>query len=132
MLLVVAVAAFFHLRRDRGVISVSTTEGFAGSASCRGCHERFYELWAPSHHGLTMQPFTSEFAQAELTPQSQDIVVGDYSYRAEITEGESWVLENGPHGKENRLGIVHVMGGKNVYFFLTPIERGRLQTLPVA
>ena len=24
------------------------------------------------------------------------------------------------------------MGGKNVYYFLTPMERGRLQTLPVA
>ena len=24
------------------------------------------------------------------------------------------------------------MGGKNVYYFLTPMERGRLQTLPLA
>ena len=31
-----------------------------GSRSCRACHERFYELWAPSHHGTAMQPFTAE------------------------------------------------------------------------
>jgi len=28
--------------------------------------------------------------------------------------------------------MVHGLGGKNVYYFLTPMERGRLQTLPVA
>jgi len=28
--------------------------------------------------------------------------------------------------------IAHVMGGKNVYYFLTPMDRGRLQVLPVA
>ncbi len=37
--------------------------GFVGSASCRSCHEQFYELWAPSHHGLAMQPYTEEFAR---------------------------------------------------------------------
>ena len=28
--------------------------------------------------------------------------------------------------------MLHALGGKNVYYFLTPLERGRLQTLPVA
>ena len=28
--------------------------------------------------------------------------------------------------------IEYVLGGKNVYYFLTPLEKGRLQTLPVA
>src|SRR5690349_22286822 len=32
--------------------------GYAGSSSCRECHAHFYELWAPSHHGLAMQPYT--------------------------------------------------------------------------
>jgi len=35
---------------------------FAGSASCRECHERFYQLWAPSRHGLAMQAFSAELA----------------------------------------------------------------------
>jgi tetratricopeptide (TPR) repeat protein len=105
--------------------------GYAGTQSCRECHEKFYQLWAPSHHGLAMQPYTDIFAQGELTPQSQDIVIEDYRYRAETGPGQGWVLENGPGGQK-KYPIQHVLGGKYVYYFLTPMERGRLQTLPVA
>ena len=105
--------------------------GYVGSVSCRECHERFYQLWAPSLHGLAMQPFTAEFAKAQLTAQTTDIVVGDYRYRAEFDDKSGWVRERGPDG-EKRYPIEHVMGGKNVYYFLAPTARGRLQTLPVA
>jgi hypothetical protein len=39
---------------------------YAGSSSCRECHERFYQLWSTSMHGLAMQPYTPEFAKARL------------------------------------------------------------------
>jgi len=104
---------------------------FSGSASCRQCHERFYKLWAPSHHGLAMQPYTAEFAGANLTSQAADIKIGRFQYRAEIEADKGWVREIGPEGK-NTYPIAHVLGGKNVYYFLTPYERGRLQTLPLA
>ena len=104
---------------------------YAGSVSCRECHERFYELWAPSHHGLAMQPYTAEFAVASLTPQNEEIRVGKYGYRAFVLAEEGYVLERGPDGEE-KYPIEHVMGGKNVYYFLAPTVRGRLQTLPVA
>ncbi len=105
--------------------------GFVGSASCRGCHEQFYELWAPSHHGLAMQPYTPELAAAEFTPHAEDIVIGEYRYRMDVTGQRGQVIEKGPDG-EKRYPIEHVMGGKNVYYFLTPYIRGRLQTLPIA
>ncbi|MBC8421046.1 MAG: tetratricopeptide repeat protein [Desulfobacterales bacterium] len=111
--------------------SSSKYEGYIGSTSCRECHEKFYKLWAPSHHGLAMQHYTRELARKSLTPQTDDIVMGDYRYRAEIQPGRGWVLERGPKG-EKKYPMVHVLGGKNVYYFLTPMERGRLQTLPVA
>ena len=106
-------------------------EPFAGSASCRQCHEPFYQLWAPSHHGLAMQPYAFEFAQANLKVPEAPVKIGNHEYVACIGREEGWVLERGPDG-EKRHGIVHVKGGKNVYYFLTPMERGRLQTLPVA
>jgi len=108
---------------------VSRTKGFTGSVSCRECHEKFYKLWAPSHHGTAMQPFTRGFASSKLTPQTKDIVVGKIRYRAEI--GSGVVRESGPQG-EKRYQIKHALGGKNVFYFLTPMKRGRLQTLPVA
>ena len=107
------------------------TSAFVGAKSCRDCHEDFYRLWSTSHHGLAMQPYSAAFAKANLTVQKSDITIGDRKYRAEIGEGMGWVRETGPHG-ERKYPIAHVMGGKNIYYFLTPLERGRLQVLPVA
>ncbi len=102
---------------------------YAGSASCRECHERFYQLWATSMHGLAMQPYTAVFAKEKLTPPQGDVPIGKDLYRADIDEGV--VIETGPEGKR-KYPIEHVLGGKNVYYFLTPYKKGRLQTLPVA
>jgi Tfp pilus assembly protein PilF len=104
---------------------------YAGSASCRECHEPFYQRWAPSHHGLAMQDFTSEFAARSLTEQTTEVQNGGRRYRVERAGNAGWVREQGPEG-EKKYPILHVLGGKNVFYFLTAMERGRLQTLPVA
>lgn len=79
-----------------------------------------------------MQPYTSEFSRRrQLKPQTHDIPIGGFRYRADITADDGWVLEHGP-GEEKRYKITSVLGGKNVYYFLTPLERGRLQVLAVA
>lgn len=103
----------------------------AGSQSCRECHAHFYKLWATSHHGLAMQPFTPELARSRLTAPPKDITVGQTVYRVELSAEGGAVREQGPGG-EKRFPIAHAMGGKNVFYFLTPLERGRLQVLPVA
>jgi len=76
-----------------------------------------------------MHPYTPDFAKTQLTPQQNNVVIKKYKYRADIKEGV--VIETGPKGK-NKYKIEHVMGGKNVYYFLTLFKKGRLQTLPVA
>ena len=110
-----------------GIAKVSG--GYAGSASCMECHEKFYQLWSTSLHGLAMQPFTAEFAKARLTPQTGEVVIARLKYRADLIRGV--VTETGLEGTK-AYKIDHVLGGKNVYYFLTPFPRGRLQTLPIA
>ena len=105
---------------------------YAGSRSCIECHEKFYRLWSTSRHGLAMQPYSAEFAARELTPQTEEVAIGTHRYRADIGSAAGWVVETGSQGKVKKYPMVHVLGGKNVYYFLTPFERGRLQTLPVA
>lgn len=119
--------AAVRARDNPGVTPVS--RGYAGSGSCMECHEKFYRLWSTSRHGLAMQPYDHEFAKTRLTPQPGAVVVGKQSYRADLTR--SIVAETGPKGKK-RYKIEHALGGKNVYYFLTPFPRGRLQTLPIA
>jgi tetratricopeptide (TPR) repeat protein len=104
---------------------------YTGSQSCRDCHERFYQLWSTSHHGLAMQPYNDSLAADKLTAHSSEIAIGLYRYQAEIESGKGWIRESGPEGTKD-LQIVHVLGGKNVFYFLTPWEKGRLQTLPLA
>jgi tetratricopeptide (TPR) repeat protein len=101
---------------------------YAGSKSCRECHERFYGLWSGSMHGLAMQPYTENLAKEKLTPQKDDVTIGKNRYRA--VDGS--VLETGADGKKNQYKIEYALGGKNVFYFLTPMDKGRLQTLPVA
>jgi tetratricopeptide (TPR) repeat protein len=100
--------------------------GFTGSLECRSCHERFYELWEPSRHGRAMQPFTPSLAG--LRPPAGPVVAGGSSYEIRFEGDQGWVVEEG----DRRYPMEHALGGKNVYYFLTPLERGRLQVLPVA
>ena len=116
-----------------------TSVSYAGAVSCRQCHEQFYELWATSHHGLAMQPYTYEFAEKELRPQAEAIKIGKYQYIVEIEQNGGWVIESSPKGRSKtpsnrgkKYPIAHVLGGKNVYYFLTPMDKGRLQVLPLS
>jgi tetratricopeptide (TPR) repeat protein len=133
--IMVSVALFLLNSRPNsafpGVQSAALPPGpsFAGSQSCRQCHERFYTLWSSSFHGLAMQPYSSGFAAGTIQPQRTSIKIGDYSYRLDAKREA--VIENSSHG-EKRYPIEYAMGGKYVYYFLTALDRGRLQTLPIA
>jgi tetratricopeptide (TPR) repeat protein len=76
-----------------------------------------------------MQPYTDLLAKTKLTPQASEIVAGPLRFRADLAKG--LVIERTPTN-ETRYPIVQTMGGKNVFYFLTPLERGRFQVLPVA
>jgi hypothetical protein len=68
-------------------------------------------------------------AQTNLTPHNQAINIGQYQYRTDLSAGV--VRESGPQG-DKAYPIAHVLGGKNIYYFLTPMQKERLQTLPLA
>jgi tetratricopeptide (TPR) repeat protein len=106
-------------------------ELYAGSGSCRECHEKFYRLWATSHHGLAMQPYTMEFAKKQLTLQTTGININNHSYCYKVKDDSGWIREIRPEGERNHR-ITYALGGKNVFYFLTPMEKGRSQILPVA
>jgi tetratricopeptide (TPR) repeat protein len=76
-----------------------------------------------------MQPYNLGFAAIQLSEHTGEIAIGKEKYRADIVEGV--VIEKGKKGTTT-YKIEHVLGGKNVYYFLTPLKKGRLQTLPIA
>jgi tetratricopeptide (TPR) repeat protein len=116
---------------DNAALPEALAAGVTGSVGCRECHERFYQLWSTSFHGLAMQAFTQKLAKEKLTEPAGDLAAGELRYRADIGGETAWVVEQGPKG-ERKYRIDYAVGGKNVFYFLTPLERGRLQVLPVA
>jgi tetratricopeptide (TPR) repeat protein len=76
-----------------------------------------------------MQPYTAELARTRLTAPKGETIAGPFRFRADLRRGA--VLERTSEG-EKSYPMVQVMGGKNVFYFLTSLERGWLQVLPVA
>ncbi len=120
----------FYLRARRGAHTVSG-DSYVGSSSCRGCHEPFYRLWSTSHHGLAMQPYSAALARSAQVAGSPEIPVGSATYKPELTPTGGWIVERTAAGL-HRYPIEQALGGKNVYYFLTPLDRGHLQVLPLA
>jgi tetratricopeptide (TPR) repeat protein len=107
------------------------TGGYSGSQSCRTCHAAFFELWSTSHHGLAMQPFTSDFARRELSFAEPRVNTAQAVYTAALdARGGSIVEEKA--GAKHAYAIQQVLGGKYIYYFLTTLERGHMQVLPLA
>ena len=116
VVLLCAAAIFYQSLQSviRGTAGDSAaSDGYSGTQSCRECHEEFYQLWATSYHGLAMQPFTAELFRTRLTPQTEDLVVGDSTCRVEFDGTRAWISESGPRGKKE-------------YLWRTPSEKERL------
>ena len=99
-----------------------------GSRSCIDCHERFYDLWESSYHGRAMMDFTDAFAKDHLSPCEKYIPVGNDEFQFKLTGKKGVMVQR---STMRSYPIRHVLGGKYVYYFLTPLEKGKLQTLPL-
>jgi tetratricopeptide (TPR) repeat protein len=104
---------------------------YSGSASCRECHEKFYELWSTSHHGLAMQPITADFIRDKILTGQEEIFMEEAYYSA-VRMNDTLVIRERKGDVTTDYKVLWALGGKNVYYFLTEWEGGRLQTLPLA
>ncbi len=112
-------------------IKIRRKREFVGSSSCIGCHDRFYKLWSSSRHGLAMQSVTPEFVKKELISTDKVVTVGKSQFSVVLGEDGNKMIETIDGKKVKEFPMVHATGGKNVYFFLTPLEKGRLQVMPL-
>jgi predicted CXXCH cytochrome family protein len=99
--------------------------GFAGSESCRECHEKEFDAWRGSHHDLAMQHATAatvlgDFDDAEFEHQGTTfhfVRTGDL-FRVRI--------------KDQTYPVPYVFGVDPLQQYLLDTGDGRLQALPVA
>ena len=111
--------------------SQNTENEYVGSGSCIECHQKFYDLWSPSHHGKAMQPINAEFIKNENILNSEDFSLEGKIYNVTIGDSTITMIEKDGN-KTTSFDVVWVLGGKNVFYFLTPLEKGKLQTIPLA
>ncbi|NQU54628.1 MAG: ammonia-forming cytochrome c nitrite reductase subunit c552 [Bacteroidetes bacterium] len=104
---------------------------FSGSASCIECHENFYKLWSPSHHGKAMEPINLKYIQDENLPESEEFSLEGKIYRVAFEDSSMFMIEKDGDATK-KYEVVWALGGKNVSYFLTMLEKGKLQTIPLA
>ena len=132
LVIIIGIIAIFILRKTGSERLSNRVAAYTGSESCKPCHERFYQLWHDSHHGLAMQPVTREFVDNNIRSFNQEIKVGTDIFNVTL-DGDTLVfIETKRSGKITEYPAVHTMGGKYIYYFLTPLSGGRLQVLPLA
>ena len=105
---------------------------FSGSESCIECHAKFYELWQPSYHGQAMMQVNAEFIARHQLPDSQPIEVEGHVFSVEFQDSAMVMYERDGDKLVETYKILWAMGGHNVYCFLTPFEKGKLQNIPLA
>ena len=111
--------------------TTTAESAFTGSESCIQCHEKFYKLWSPSHHGTAMQPINTSFVSEVNVPPSEDFKLEGKTYRVAFEDTSMYMIETSDAGTK-KYDVVWALGGKNVFYFLTPLEKGKLQTIPLA
>ena len=107
-------------------------DGYSGSESCIQCHERFYELWAPSWHGKAMQPVNADFLKEYQLPASENMEIEAKNYQVIYEDSAMIMLEKENDEIVNKYTVEWSLGGKNVFTFLVPLDKGKLQTMPMA
>ncbi len=117
--------------KQRGSQQIAENE-FSGSESCRECHEKFYQLWSPSYHGQAMMQIDAEFIDKHQIPNSQPMEVEGHMFTVEFKDSTAVLYEREGDKLVDNYDILWAMGGHNVYCFLTPFEKGKLQNIPLA
>ncbi len=132
MVIMAALGVFIYLKVKGNSAFRQEMAIYSGSESCRPCHERFYQLWQDSYHGLAMQPVTAQFIRTNIHTLEQEVSVDEGSFRVILEADTLFFIERLADGTETRFPAIHTMGGKYIYYFLTPLSGGRLQVLPLA
>src|SRR4030095_10255420 len=90
---------------------------YAGSAACKECHSKEFELWQPSHHALAER---GPDATLDATAFDPPRAFTHGTQRTEVrTQGQSYeVTSHGPAGEQDVRKIERVIGHDPLRQFL--------------
>ena len=103
----------------------------ATTETCRSCHAAYFETWDRTLHGTCIKQVDPDFVKTKLTLPEHAVTIGTNSFTVRLANNKLELQESGPDG-EKYYDAVYALGGRRVYFFLTVLEKGHLQILPLA
>ena len=92
LVIILGITAIIMLRKTRSDRLGNEIATYSGSESCHPCHERFYQLWHDSHHGLAMQSVTRKFVENNIRSFNQEIKVGTDVFEVSL-DGDTLVFK---------------------------------------
>jgi tetratricopeptide (TPR) repeat protein len=150
LLLVVAVAAAWFMLRDaenKPLAEVKPPQPehvpvippedevhalYAGSESCKECHESAYQGWRDSNHGLAERELRTDKDGKAFSPKRKLEHYGRESETFLDAEGVARIVTEGFKHERRAYEVVRVIGNDPLRQFLIAAPGGRLQTCDVS
>ncbi len=105
---------------------------YAGSASCKECHEKAYAGWEKSNHGLAERNVRMDMDEKAFSPKQTLVHGKDTSETFVDAAGLVKVLTRGLDNQRHEYPIVRIIGNNPLRQFLVPAPGNRLQTCDVS
>jgi len=105
---------------------------YAGSASCKECHEKAYAGWEKSNHGLAERNVRMDMDEKTFSPKQTLVHGKDTSETFVDAAGLVKVLTRGLDNQRREYPIVRIIGNDPLRQFLVPAPGNRLQTCDVS
>jgi len=105
------------------------TGQFVGRQTCVECHQKEGRQWTGSDHDLAMDLATPEFVLGDFdnTQLEHHGITSKMSHKG----GQYFVETEGPDGELAKFHVDYVFGVRPLQQYLTKLDRGRYQVLPV-
>lgn len=101
---------------------------YAGSASCKECHEAAFDVWKNSNHGLAEREYRADMDGDAFLPKRMLEHNGRMTETFLDEDGLMRILTRGFKGEKKAYEVVRVIGNNPLRQFLIAAPGGRLQT----
>lgn len=110
----------------------ATHAQYAGSSSCKPCHEKEYAEWEKSNHGLAERNYRKDMDEKAFSPKRTLLHGKDSSETFLDADGVAKILTKGLGDERRAYPVVRVIGNNPLRQFLVPAPGNRLQTCDVS
>lgn len=105
---------------------------YAGSETCKKCHEAVFKSWEHSNHGLAERNVSKDMDEKTFSPK-QTLKHGNVTSETFLdAEGVAKILTLGLGNKMQTFPVVRIIGNDPLRQFLVPAPGNRLQTIDVS